>query len=139
MFRFGLLLALLAGLMAASSACAATPPAPVIIISIDGFRADYFGRGLSPTLTALAADGVHAKAMRPSFPSVTEPNHYTLMTGLRPDHHGIVDNIMRDPSMPGAWFGDPGSNVENDPRWWNEATPLWVTAQRQGLKTASSF
>jgi predicted AlkP superfamily pyrophosphatase or phosphodiesterase len=139
MFRFGLLLTLLAGLAAASPAAAATPRAPVIIISIDGFRADYFDRGLSPTLAALATDGVHAKAMRPSFPSVTEPNHYTLMTGLRPDHHGVVDNMMRDPNMPGAWFGDSGSNVDSDPRWWNEATPLWVSAQRQGLRTASSF
>jgi predicted AlkP superfamily pyrophosphatase or phosphodiesterase len=119
----------------------AKPPAPpLIVISIDGFRADYFDRGLTPTLAALAGSGVHARAMRPSFPSVTDPNHYTLMTGLYPDHHGIVDNTMVDPAMPGLAFGGPhGKGVDDDPRWWNEATPLWVTAQRSGIETASSL
>jgi predicted AlkP superfamily pyrophosphatase or phosphodiesterase len=113
---------------------------PVLIVaSIDGFRADYFDRGLSPTLSTLAAEGVHAAAMRPSFPSVTEPNHYTLMTGLYPDHHGIIDNTMVDPAMPGMAFGGPHSEgTDNDPRWWNQATPLWVSAERRGLKTATS-
>ena len=69
---------------------------PLILISIDGFRADYLKRGLTPTLQALADDGVRASAMHPSFPSLTFPNHYTLVTGLRPDHHGIVNNTMED-------------------------------------------
>jgi len=112
----------------------------LIVVSIDGFRADYFDRGLTPTLADLARGGVHARSMRPAFPSVTEPNHYTLMTGLYPDHHGIVDNTMVDPDMPGMSFGGPhGEGSDNDPRWWNQATPLWVTAERLGLKTASSF
>ncbi len=133
--------AALALLMAAWEPAAARAPAPVlVVVSIDGFRADYFDRGLSPTLSGLAADGVHAVAMRPSFPSVTEPNHYTLMTGLYPDHHGIVDNTMVDPAMPGMAFGGPHmAGTDNDPRWWNEATPLWVTAERHGLKTATSY
>ena len=59
---------------------------PVILISIDGFRADYLDRGLTPTLAALAASGVRADAMKPSFPTLTFPNHYTLVTGLYPDH-----------------------------------------------------
>ena len=121
-----------------ASESAARPP--LIVISLDGFRAEYYNRGLSPTLLALGQSGVHATAMRPSFPSVTEPNHYTLMTGLYPDHHGIVDNTMVDPAMPGMNFGGPHTEgTDNDPRWWNEATPLWVTAQREGLKTASSY
>ncbi len=112
----------------------------LIVISLDGFRADYFDRGLTPTLAQMAREGVHAQAMRPSFPSVTEPNHYTLMTGLYPDHHGIVDNTMVDPAMPGIAFGGPhDQGADNDPRWWNQATPLWVTAERAGLKTATSF
>lgn len=119
---------------------AAQANAPLIVISLDGFRADYYDRGLTPTLAALGHAGVHAKAMRPSFPSVTEPNHYTLMTGLYPDHHGIVDNTMVDPAMPGMAFGGPHTQgTDYDPRWWNQATPLWVTAERGGLKTASSL
>src|SRR5882757_3986800 len=59
----------------------------VILVSIDGFRADYLDRGLTPNIAALAAQGVRAQAMRPAFPSVTFPNHYTLVTGLYPDHH----------------------------------------------------
>lgn len=116
---------------------AAAEAGPTIVISIDGFRADYFDRGLTPTLAALAKDGVHAKAMRPSFPSVTQPNHYTLMTGLRPDHHGIVDNGMLDPAIPGLQFGE-GVDANKDPRWWTTATPLWVSAAKAGMKTAES-
>jgi predicted AlkP superfamily pyrophosphatase or phosphodiesterase len=71
---------------------------PVILISIDGFRADYLDRGVTPTLASLAASGVRADALRPSFPTLTFPNHYTLVTGLYPDHHGIVDNRMTDPA-----------------------------------------
>ena len=127
------------GALPASAGEPDTKP-PLIVISLDGFRAEYYDRGLSPTLLALGQSGVHATAMRPSFPSVTEPNHYTLMTGLYPDHHGIVDNTMVDPAMPGMNFGGPHTQgTDNDPRWWNGATPLWVTAQREGLKTASSF
>lgn len=134
-------LAAFVGLSAGDLSAKAAPERPtLIVISIDGFRADYIDRGLTPTLSALAKTGVHAVAMRPSFPSVTEPNHYTLMTGLCPDHHGIVDNTMIDPTMPGLNFGGPHEKgMDNDPRWWNGAVPLWVTAQRRGLKTASSF
>lgn len=111
-------------------------PAPLIVISIDGFRADYFDRGVTPTLAMLARTGVHARAMHPSFPSLTYPNHYTLVTGLRPDHHGVVDNVMWDDHIaqkftmaaPTAW----------DPRWWSGAKPLWVTAAEQGLTTAAA-
>jgi predicted AlkP superfamily pyrophosphatase or phosphodiesterase len=102
---------------------------PLIVVSLDGFRADYFDRGLTPTLAKLAQDGVRATAMRPSFPTVTEPNHYTLLTGLYPDHHGIVDNTMFAPDIPG-WFGGPDKKVARDSRWWSQATPLWVSAER---------
>ena len=135
-----LLFAISIGFAWAPASRAADRRPPVIVVSIDGFRADYFDRGLTPTLASLAAVGVHARSMRPSFPSVTDPNHYTLMTGLYPDHHGIVDNMMVDPSMPGMVFGGPHTaGTDNDPRWWNEATPLWVSAERRGLKTATSM
>lgn len=129
----------IAAILTAASVHARPAAPPLIVVSLDGFRADYLDRGLSPTLSAFAKDGVRAVAMRPSFPSVTEPNHYTLMTGLRPDHHGIIDNTMVDPAMPGMRFGGPhtkGSDL--DPRWWDEATPLWVTAERAGIHVAEA-
>ncbi len=138
----GVLALAVCALTAAGPAPARPPPPSLIVISLDGFRAEYLDRGLTPTLAALARDGVRARAMRPSFPSVTEPNHYTLMTGLYPDHHGVVDNTMLDPALPGMAFGGPhaaGTGDDNDPRWWSQATPLWVTAERRHLKTASSY
>jgi predicted AlkP superfamily pyrophosphatase or phosphodiesterase len=131
--------------LAARPACAQTAPvrsdgtdkAPLILVSIDGFRADYLQRGRTPVLSRLAAEGVSA-AMRPSFPSVTFPNHYTLVTGLRPDHHGIVDNTMEDAAIPPGRFS-LGTAAVTDRRWWDDAEPLWVTAERQGVHTATMF
>jgi predicted AlkP superfamily pyrophosphatase or phosphodiesterase len=108
----------------------------VILVSIDGFRADYLDRGLTPNIAALAADGARAQSMRPAFPSITFPNHITLVTGLYPDHHGIVNNQMEDPAMPGMVFTMGNAR---DPRWWAAATPIWITAQRQGLHAATMF
>lgn len=123
------------------SACATAPQPvrrPLVMISMDGFRADYLDRGITPTLSRLAAQGVRAKGMRPSFPSLTYPNHYTLVTGLRPDHHGLVHNIMEDgPSGLKFTLGDR-TQVRN-PLWWEQGEPLWVTAGRAGRKTASLF
>ncbi|WP_063670149.1 ectonucleotide pyrophosphatase/phosphodiesterase [Dyella thiooxydans] len=127
------------------AACAGSPardaadhrPAPLLLISIDGYRHDYIDRGLSPNLAALARDGVRARSMQPSFPSLTFPNHYTLVTGLRPDHHGIVHNTMDDPQLGHFDLGD--RKAVSDGRWWDEATPLWITADRHGLKTATMF
>ena len=112
-------------------------PVPLLLISIDAYRADYLQRQLSPTLEMLAAHGVRAEAMQPSFPSLTFPNHYTLVTGLYPDHHGIVANDMYDPVL-GA-FSIHDRKARNDPRWWDEATPIWVTADAHGLRTATMF
>ncbi len=112
-------------------------PAPLLLISIDGFRADYLQRGLSPTLQRLADDGVRATAMQPSFPSLTFPNHYTLVTGRYPDNSGIVDNAMVDPKL-GDFRLDLRAAVR-DGRWWDEAEPIWVTADRYGLHTATMF
>lgn len=113
---------------------------PVILVSIDGFRADYLDRGLTPTLSALAADGARAtEGMRPSFPSVTFPNHYTLVTGLRPDHHGIVNNTMTDPAFPGAVFKMSDHEEATKARWWDGAAPIWVTAEQHGVRAATMF
>ncbi|THD34738.1 MAG: alkaline phosphatase family protein [Sphingomonas sp.] len=109
-------------------------PAPVtILVSIDGFRPDYLDRGVTPNLNALAAGGISA-AMRPSYPSKTFPNHWTLVTGLRPDRTGIVANKMVDASQPA-----PFTMQSDDPYWWNAAEPIWVTAEKAGIHTATMF
>jgi predicted AlkP superfamily pyrophosphatase or phosphodiesterase len=128
----------LAAAMAFFAAVAALPaladPAPVILISIDGFRPDYLDRGVSPTLSALAAGGVRAQRMIPSFPSVTFPNHTTLVTGLTPDHNGIINNAFTDPAMPG-----PFSMASKEEAWWGQSTPIWVTAERAGVHAGVMF
>jgi predicted AlkP superfamily pyrophosphatase or phosphodiesterase len=143
--------ALLPLVLAALAACAALPeargappavvaaPGPVILVSIDGFRADYLQRGITPAIAALAADGVRSTGMRPSYPSLTFPNHYTLVTGRRPDHHGIVDNTMEDPQIPGVTFSLGNAAAVKDRRWWDDAEPLWVTAQKQGVNSGTMF
>lgn len=110
---------------------------PVILISVDGLRADYLRRGLTPNISRLAARGVTTRAMRPSFPSLTFPNHYTLVTGLRPDHHGIVNNNMVDPAL--GRFSLSIREAVADGRWWAGAEPIWVTAEKAGIPTATMF
>jgi len=149
-FLFRLLLASLAAFSAgcatqAPAPAVATPvaaattarPAPLLLVSIDAFRADYLDRGLTPTLAMLAKTGVRAQAMQPSFPSLTFPNHYTLVTGRYPDHHGIVNNTMYDPVLGKFSLGNRAA--VSDGRWWDEATPIWETADAHGLRTATMF
>ena len=111
---------------------------PLILISIDGFRADYLDRGYSPNLKALA-DGGATGEMHPSFPSLTFPNHYTLVTGLFPDHHGIVENTMTDTARPGVVFKMSNADAVQDRFWWDGATPMWDTVERAGGKTGVEF
>src|SRR6266404_4041178 len=91
----------------------------LILISIDGYRADYLDRGHSPVLAALADDGVRAEGLRPVYPSVTYPNHYTIVTGLYPDQHGIVNNTMHDPVL--GYFSPSIRAANTDGRWWDQA------------------
>ena len=121
-----------------STTRAPAEPAPVILISIDGFRPDYLDRGNTPTLSRLAREGVRGD-MRPSFPSVTFPNHYTLVTGLRPDHHGIIQNRFEDARRPNTNFVYSNPALANDPLWWEEGTPIWVTLERDHIKTGTMF
>ena len=105
-----------------------------ILVSIDGFRPDYLDRGVTPNLGRLRAGGVFA-SMRPSFPSVTFPNHWTLVTGLRPDRSGIVGNKMQDPARKGETF----TMASDDPFWWSESSPIWVDAEKAGIRAATMF
>jgi hypothetical protein len=105
-----------------------------ILISLDGFRADFLNRDLTPALSAFVASGVSPKYMLPSFPSVTFPNHFTLMTGLYPESHGVVGNQFWDPELQEEfWYTNVGVSMQ--PKWWN-AEPLWVTAEHQGVRSA---
>lgn len=127
---------LLAAALTAGSAAQTIRPI-VILVSIDGWRHDYLQRFATPTLTRLAAAGVRAEALIPIFPSKTFPNHYTLVTGLYPERHGIVSNSMIDPNLPGR-FTLRDRVVQQDTRWWG-GEPLWITSQQQGQLAATMF
>ena len=111
---------------------------PLILVSIDGFRWDYLQKFDAPHLRALAAAGVHATRMTPCFPSKTFPNHYSLVTGLRPEHHGIVSNTFHDPAL-AATFVYSRSECATDPRWWQAGEPVWITAVKQDVRSACFF
>lgn len=116
----------LAGILFSSCSSSKRHDRYVVVLSMDGFRSDYPDRAYTPTLDSLAKVGIRA-AFRPSFPSVTFPNHYSMATGLHPDHHGLVNNFfyasdldsiyrMADPT-PGFYGGEP----------------IWNTAEKQGV------
>lgn len=105
-----------------------------ILISLDGFRADFLDRDLTPALNSLIAQGVSPQYMNPSFPSVTFPNHFTLVTGLYPESHGVVGNTFWDPDLEEEFYYTH-PDVSMRPKWWN-AEPLWLTAEKAGVKSA---
>lgn len=111
-------------------------PATLLLVSIDGFRADYLDRGYAPHLARWAAEGVRAQWMTPSYPSLTFPNHYTMVTGLRPDRHGIVHNTMWDDELGG--FALSRREAVGNGAWW-QGEPIWVGAEKAGLRTATMF
>lgn len=105
-----------------------------ILISLDGFRADFLQRGLTPTLNAFIQEGISPLYMLPSFPSVTFPNHYTMATGLYPESHGVVGNTFWDPALQEEFFyTDPARSMQA--KWWG-GEPLWATAEKAGVRTA---
>ena len=108
----------------------------VILVSLDGFRWDFLQRPGARRLRQLAARGVHAERLIPSFPTKTFPNHYTLVTGLYPENHGIAANAMRDPVLGRFQTGD--NPAVRDARWYG-GEPIWVTAEKQGLRSAVYF
>ncbi|XP_068241514.1 ectonucleotide pyrophosphatase/phosphodiesterase family member 3-like [Palaemon carinicauda] len=109
---------------------------PVLIVSLDGFRADYLERGLTPTIQALAESGVHAPYMKTSYPTKTFPNHYTAVTGTYPEFHGIVASTFFDPLL-NATF-KKGTEEALKSHWWG-AEPIWNTLSNQGKKSAAYF
>ena len=127
MKKFVLFLALLAAL----SACKGQPANYTVIISLDGSRWDYADYYDMPFFDSLATVGVKAR-MEPSFPSSTFPNHYTMATGLVPDHHGLVNNSFWDPES-GKDYSISGKDTRYDPHFYG-GEPIWITAQKQGVK-----
>jgi len=109
----------------------------VIMISIDGFRYDYPEKFNAQNLLRLSAAGVRARAMQPSFPTLTFPNHYTLVTGMYPSHHGLVDNIFYNADRSRQYRVGNRKAVENGS--WYHGTPLWVLAEKQQMVSASYF
>ena len=81
---------------------------------------------------------MRARRLTPSFPSKTFPNHFTLVTGLRPEHHGIVSNYFFDPVL-NATFNKSRPADNADPRWWQQGEPVWITAEKQGVRSACYF
>ncbi|NCD69919.1 alkaline phosphatase family protein [Mucilaginibacter agri] len=108
----------------------------VIMISIDGFRYDYAERHNAEHLKALGEAGVHATSMIPSYPSITFPNHYTLVTGLYPAHHGLVQNYFYDRNFKASYSYKSKTATEGK---WYGGIPLWVLAERQQMLSASSY
>lgn len=111
----------------------------VLLVGLDGFRADYLGRGYSPVLSSLAKSSATAVGLTPVFPTVTFPNHVSLVTGRHPGRHGILNNTMRDPGRPGQVFRLRDRQSVTDPFWWSEAEPIWVTAAKQGRISTTLF
>ena len=108
----------------------------VILISFDGWRWDYAQKYAAPTVTRLMQQGV-STALIPSFPSKTFPNHYTIVTGLYPGHHGIVANSVKDPPTGRRLMMSNRKEVQ-DALWWG-GEPIWVTSQRAGQPAAPLF
>ena len=109
----------------------------VILISIDGFRHDYVERFQPENLTKFIQKGTAADGLIPAFPSKTFPNHYTIATGMKPEHHGLVDNSFYEP------FKDQVYNMGNrdivQDGYWYGGTPIWVLAEQNNIKAASYF
>lgn len=112
-------------------------PPYTILISFDGFRWDYPNRGITPTFEMIAENGVSALSLQPSFPSKTFPNHYSIVTGLYPQNHGLISNNIYDAIYDEYFSLGNRSAVENS-RWY-KGEAIWETARKQGLITASYF
>ena len=106
-----------------------------MLVSLDGFRYDDAERYHATNILAIGKAGATAKAMIPSFPSVTFPNHISIVTGLYPEHHGIVENGFYDPARKARYSMRDAAN-ESD---WYRAKPLWVVAEEQHVRSACMF
>lgn len=107
----------------------------VIMISADGFRYDYAKKYNARNLLNFSGEGIRAEAMIPSYPSITFPNHWTLITGLYPSHHGLIDNYFYNYKKKASYAMSDKENAE-DGKWYG-GLPLWGLAEQQGILSAS--
>jgi predicted AlkP superfamily pyrophosphatase or phosphodiesterase len=107
----------------------------VVLVSIDGLRYDYAERYQAKNILTIRDGGATAPSMIPCFPSVTFPNHISIITGLYPEHHGIVGNAFFDPAL-GKSYAMRNNATEGS---WYSGTPLWMLAEQQGVRAASMF
>lgn len=108
---------------------------PLLLVSFDGFRTDYLRNYSFPNLQKFFSGGVLIEQLVNVFTTKTFPNHYSLATGLYAESHGILASHMYDPQTK-RYFSIQN---DSDPFWWNEATPIWVTVQKQGYKSAAAM
>jgi predicted AlkP superfamily pyrophosphatase or phosphodiesterase len=113
------------------------PQPYVILISFDGFRWDYCNRGITPNIELLVKDGVKASSLQPVFPTKTFPNHYSIVTGLYPENHGIIFNEFHDPYTNSDYKIWDITEVRNS-RWYR-GEAIWETLKFEGVKSASYF
>ena len=140
LFRTLLPAALLAVVACASPAPEESAPsdAPaLVLVSIDGFRWDFDRFAETPTLDRMARSGLKARALQPAYPTLTFPNHYSIATGLLPQHHGIVANSFPDATRK-RWYRMSDRAAVQDGRWY-AGEPVWVTAEKQGLRSAAYY
>lgn len=109
----------------------------VVLVSFDSFRWDYNKIYNTPNLDRMAHEGVKADWLVPSFPTKTFPNHYSIITGLYPDNHGLIDNSFPAPDL-GLFFRISDRAVVENPAFYG-GEPVWVTAEKQGVRSASFF
>ena len=126
-----------AGRQVVPSRNAAIPRPYVVMVSFDAFRHDYIDRYHPAAFMDVAARGVHASALIPSFPSKTFPNHYSIATGLYPGDHGITGNAFFDPVRQ-QWYRVADLKAVRDSSWYG-GEPIWVTAERNGVRTGVYF
>jgi alkaline phosphatase D len=108
-----------------------------LLISFDGFRADYLDWYDTPNMDRFVKKGVRAKGLIPVFVSKTFPNHYSIATGMYAENHGLIGNHFYDAELDDNYTLSDRSKVQ-DPKFYG-GEPIWVTAEKQGLKTASYF
>lgn len=113
-------------------------PNPVLLVSIDGFINEYIERNDTPNFDRFLADGVQAEYLIPAFPTKTFPTHWTIATGLYTENHGIIANSFYDYELEARFSFGPPDDSPNDERWWG-GEPIWITAENQGLTSATFF
>lgn len=109
----------------------------LLLISFDGFRYDYLEKAPTPHFDSLVSEGVEAEGLIPVFPTKTFPNHYSIATGLYPEHTGLIANNMYDPEY-GEWYRISKREAVEDKKWYS-GEPIWNTAEKQGLSAGTMF